>query len=145
MLIRFALPLQHEGSHQAAGIFRGAHLAFDDGRLDDGEAAWLDEEVAWFNQHLPRPHIPISPLAIFWFRESAGPVLARAWLLARLAERAGWPVLVLRTRRPGRVVFEDAFQVAAIPPRDAYRARRRARTRRLSFWERVCGRDGDRV
>jgi hypothetical protein len=38
--------------------------------------------------------------------------------MAALLERCGIPTEMLRTWRPGYVVYEDAYQVVAVPFRD---------------------------
>jgi hypothetical protein len=54
-------------------------------------------------------------VAISWFKDSAVEHVARGHQLAKFLTGHGAPVSLLRTRRPGYVVFQDAFQVAAYP------------------------------
>jgi len=58
--------------------------------------------------------------ALCWFRPEAREVISRAWQMAKLVERAGIPVRVYRKLRPGTVVYEDDFQVAAVPWRSTF-------------------------
>jgi hypothetical protein len=101
------------------GIFRGAYSVFCQGRLDELEAAWLRDEVAWFNHHLPAPR-ELDARAVFWFRPSAREALTRIWALVQIVEVSGVPVQAFRTRRPGIVVYSDPYQIAAVPWRDTF-------------------------
>jgi hypothetical protein len=53
-----------------------------------------------------------------WFKDTAVAHIAKMHRLARILEAHGLPVEELRTERPGYVVYEDAFQVAAEPFRE---------------------------
>ena len=86
------------------------------------ENAWCEEIFAWFNKELkvpPRlsrsgkPHA--TKVALSWFRDSAETHIARMRELAAIVEMHDMPVATLKTVRPGFVVYEDAFQVAAEP------------------------------
>lgn len=92
---------------------------YEEGRLHAGERIWLLDELDWFNHHLPAPR-SVDPRAVFWFRPNAGEPLTRLWVVVRLLEDNGVPVQVYRTRRPGNVVYEDRYQVAAVPWRDTF-------------------------
>jgi hypothetical protein len=119
MFMRFVLPFTHWRSSRATGIFH-VYQMHDEGRFDDGDAAWLWEEMHWFNRYLPAPRVAPDPRAVFWFRRDAGEALTRIWRFVRIAERAGVPVTVYRTRRPGIVVYSDDYQIAAVPWRDTF-------------------------
>jgi hypothetical protein len=120
MFMRFVLPFTNGRSNRATGIFLGVGRLLREGRFDEGEAAWLREEVDWFNRWLPVPRIAPDPRAVFWFRPDAGATLTRIWSFVQLAERNGVPVSVYRTRRPGIVVYSDDYQIAAVPWRDTF-------------------------
>jgi hypothetical protein len=120
MFMRFVLPFTHWRSNRATGIFHGVYQLHGEGRLDEGDAAWLCEEMDWFNRHLPAPRVAPDARAVFWFRGEAGEALTRIWGFVRIAERAGVPVIRYRTRRPGIVVYADDYQIAAVPWRDTF-------------------------
>jgi hypothetical protein len=101
------------------GIFQAAYSVLSAGRLDQLEAAWLRDEIDWFNGHLPAPR-ELDPRALFWFRFSAGDALTRVWALVRIVETSGVRVQAFRTRRPGIVLYSDPYQIAAVPWRDTF-------------------------
>ncbi|MFY7916503.1 MAG: hypothetical protein ACOVPA_17750, partial [Rubrivivax sp.] len=53
-----------------------------------------------------------------WFKDTAAEHIRQMRLLADILERHGIQVDMLRTRRPGYVVYEDDHQVAAEPYSD---------------------------
>lgn len=119
MLIRFSLPFVHAATRRHVGIFRGSHWLCCEGRFGPAEVAWFDDEIHWFNQNLPAPW-EVDPRAVFWFKPDAGEPLSRIWTFVRIVETNGVPVRIYRTRRPGIVVYEDPYQVAALPWRDTF-------------------------
>jgi hypothetical protein len=78
--------------------------------------------------HLPEPERFVHtsskgfyrrrPVAISWFKPGASEFIARAQALGSLSEAHGIPIRRLETAHPGYVVYEDAFQVVALPFRD---------------------------
>ncbi len=126
--MRFILPFTHWRTNRATGIFHGVSQLYDEGRSAEGDAAWLWEEMDWFNRNLKAPQTVTEPRAVFWFHPRAGEALTRIWTFVHLAERNGVPVNVYRTRRPGVVVYSDEHQIAAVPWRDTFAGRASWRT-----------------
>jgi dATP pyrophosphohydrolase len=89
------------------------------GALSAQESALFHEIDGWFDEHLPEPPVYQSPPApggtpISWFKAAAaGEMLRRLEPLLAILERHGAPYDIVRTNRPGRIVYEDEFQVAA--------------------------------
>src|SRR5204862_8175295 len=113
--------VRHRNSHHLTGVFQAAFDLRDRGLLAHGEGDWLKYLSQWFDRHLPvprrfsrsrRPHAFAN--AVCWFRPDADRHLDRVRQLAALLERHGVATHRLRTERPGYVVYEDAFQVAAV-------------------------------
>jgi hypothetical protein len=119
MFIRFTVPFPDDDSGCALGIFQAVFRASEEGRLHSLQAAWLREEMDWFNQNLRAPR-ELSTRAVFWFRAHAGEPVTRIWSFVHVLERVGVPVHVYRTRRPGTIVYQDDYQIAAIPWRDTF-------------------------
>jgi hypothetical protein len=125
VFIRFVVPFRHQDSHRLTGIFHAACYLLDGGRLSADEQKRCDDLLGWFNRHLPFPHRfsrsrrrDACGKAVCWFRDSATRHIRRVRELTAMLERHGTPVEMLRTARPGYVVYEDSFQVAAVPFRD---------------------------
>jgi hypothetical protein len=125
MFVRFVIPCKDEDSHCLIGVFQAAFSLRDRGLLDRDESRRFEALRQWFNLRLPVPHRfrrskgrQAHRPAICWFKADAAEHLGRVRELAALLEQHGIPTRVLRTRRPGYLVFEDKYQVAAVPFRD---------------------------
>lgn len=79
----------------------------------------MEQLYDWFNAELPCPpfssgKFPVD--AVCWFRPSAVRFIQRMWDFANLLREQGQPVRVLKTDKPGRIVYRDEYQVLAVPP-----------------------------
>ncbi|WP_135503844.1 hypothetical protein [Roseovarius aestuariivivens] len=54
-------------------------------------------------------------VGLSWFKPEAETAIAKSFELIALLEEAGYPIEMLRTRKPGFVVYEDAWQIVAEP------------------------------
>jgi len=125
MFVRFVVAERDPDSQQPMGIFQACRDLRDSNHLDASTEVWADQIFAWFGAHLPRPRRlaessrPNAPnRALSWFRSSATDHVLRARELASLLETCGVQVDVLRTARPGYIVYEDEWQVVAMPFND---------------------------
>jgi hypothetical protein len=84
--------------------------------LSRAEYERLREILVWFEEHLPLPdRSKLDPGAIFWFKPSADRLIKRIWDLVELLKDHDCHVEFIKTARPGRVCYEDDYQVAATP------------------------------
>jgi hypothetical protein len=125
MFIRFVVPTRHQDSHCLTGVFQEACRLRYTGRLSDDEQQQCDGILRWFNRHLPVPdkfsrsrRRYACGKAICWFKEGAARYIGRVRELAAMLELHSIPVEMLRTGKPGYIVYEDPYQVAAVPFRD---------------------------
>lgn len=125
MFIRFVVLVRDQDSHRLTGVFHAAYQLRDRGVLDSREDSQCDALLEWFNRNLPIPirftrsrRLKAPSKAICWFKAKAGKFINRVQELVTLLERNGVPTEMLRTQRPGFVVYEDQYQVAAVPFRD---------------------------
>ena len=92
--------------------------------------AWLHSELInefdWFKNYLPSPDEKYFEAwyvrdyhwdSICWFKDSARQMIKRAWVLKALVEQAGLPIAVLHTGNPGRIRYQDKYQIIAHPLR----------------------------
>jgi hypothetical protein len=101
------------------GLFRSIELLEDDSEFPPEARPRLRSLLRWFNANLTVPrHLPQQ--AFCWFRSDAGESLQKIRILAKLYRRVGRSVWMQATRDPGRVVYRDAHQVAAVPHRDRH-------------------------
>lgn len=114
MFIRFVVGHDAEHHRSLTGIITEARLLRDKGRLDDYAKAQLEEAYTWLNANLPVPPFKASNWprdAVTWFKDEAGAPLAKMWEIASLPKEHGIPIRMLRSKRPGTVLYEDAYQV----------------------------------
>lgn len=105
------------------GIFAMANGLRDGGLLSDIDAEWIRRQ----NEHGDRAYTDpttvvdgcydsaINPGARSWFREDAGDLLLMARRYTQLLDAYEIPWVELRSAHPGRIVYEDAVQVVAVP------------------------------
>ena len=93
-----------------------------EGVLLPHEQSEYENIYEWFCKHLnkpaklsraSRPHA--KNVAISWFKDSAIEHIRKMHEIAEILRAHGITVDVIRTDKPGYVVYEDAYQIAAEP------------------------------
>jgi hypothetical protein len=115
--IRFETQRQCAHFKRRLGVFRtaGQVEATD---LPEATAEWLRETLKWFHHNLIIPSgDSVDRRGIFWFRGEARDVIERMWDLVVILHDEGVHVDIRHTKYPGRIVYRDDQQVAAIPDR----------------------------
>jgi hypothetical protein len=122
MFLRFVVPALHRESSRRTGVFQEVYRLMRAGELLPHEEQRAQETLDWFNESLAEPdRFARSPrsgaaaLAISWFKDSATEHVSRMYELASILDAHGIAVEVIRTERPGYVVFEDEHQIVAEP------------------------------
>lgn len=145
MYLRFAIVCPEHPVWPYYGVFQALYDLFHDDAFEPWQLERFDEVKEWFNECLDRPtrfrpqwgRSSPEREAFCWYRPTpaAQPAIDRMWDLAALLEARDIPVRLLRTRNPGSVIYQDAKQVAAVPPRPprVRRQRRRRRRRHRTF------------
>jgi hypothetical protein len=114
MFIRFVVGSEHEDHRWLTGIVTEARLLRDRGELERHQAVWLERTYEWLNDHLPCPPFSSSgwgPEAISWFKDDAGPPIKKMWEIVAFLREHGIPVRLLRSKNPGKILYEDDFQI----------------------------------
>lgn len=121
--VRFVVGAEDENAYWLTGIFIIANGLRRECKFHDYESEWLDEILEWFNENLPVPPFEQkrrsrkwTANAKCWFRNDAGEPLQRIWDLVALLREHDVPVRLVRARTPGKVVYEDKFQIVAETP-----------------------------
>lgn len=122
MFIRFVIEQNDQDSGRRQGLFQAMSALKHAGVLQAYEQAQYDGIYAWFRLHLkvPRSFTRSSKphgkkVALSWFKDGAVEHIAQMHALKQILEAHDIVVAVLQTERPGYVVYEDQFQVAAEP------------------------------
>ena len=125
MFVRFVIADLDEDSGRRQGLFQAAGELREAGLLNVYEEEQLGDLKSWFDEHLEKPRTfsrsrkyHAANVALSWFKATATAHIARMYELARLLEEHGRAVEVLRTERPGYIVYDDPYQVTAEPYRE---------------------------
>jgi len=122
MYIRFVIHRKDEDSRRRQGLFQAMSRLEYEGVLLPYERASYDEIYSWFRKNLKkprrfsrssRPHA--KKVAISWFKDTAKEHIAKMYAITQILEAHGVSIDVIRTERPGYIVYEDTYQVTAEP------------------------------
>ena len=122
MYIRFVVDQIDENTGVERGIIQAMYRLWRSGALSVHEEAWWAEIRSWLNLDLEEPdrlarsrRPGAHAVAISWFKPSASSHIARARDVCTLLAQHDISSRMLATDRPGYIVYEDEFQVAAEP------------------------------
>ena len=128
MYVRFVVDEIDASSGVELGIFQAMYRLWGAGKLLPSEEAWWLDVCDWFNVELEKPEqltrsrrSGAESCAISWFKVSATAHIRRARELVALLAEHDVHSRMLRSDRPGYVVYEDDFQVTAEPFRPEHR------------------------
>jgi hypothetical protein len=114
MYIRFVVGGDDEHHRLLTGLIAEARLLRDRGHLEPYEAERLEIIYEWFNSNLPCPPFSTSNWsrdAVTWFKDSAKDSIKQMRELSLLLQSHGRLVRTLRSENPGKVLYEDEFQI----------------------------------
>jgi hypothetical protein len=121
--IRYESPTPNERGHHT-GVFGLANGLARAGVLSDAEHEFCRINNAWYDETLTYPSAgspegydrAINPLAASWFKASAAVFLKRVQGYLAILRADGVACVERRSDDPGVVIYEDAHQVAVLPP-----------------------------
>jgi len=125
MFLRFVTEKRTTHGNRREGFFQALFAA----RRDPETPGWIIEHLnltlEWFDANLDEPSrfnrgptrngARSTSTGLSWFRAEATEHLEHAFALAAILRELGHPITVLKTDRPGFIVYEDAVQVVAEP------------------------------
>ena len=122
MYIRFVINDIDEASQKRLGIFHAIRYLRDDGKLLPYEEENMNQIMTWFSENLKKPNRLSKSTkrhsankAITWFKDSAIECISKIREIVSILESHGINVEVIKTDKPGYIVYEDDHQVAAEP------------------------------
>jgi hypothetical protein len=128
MYIRFITGEIHDDTSHEVGAFQAAYVLRRKGHLHEYEEARLTELLDWFNANLPKPtrlttskppYYRKQNRAISWFKDSATEHISKLRELVSILSQHEIHTEMIQTDRPGYIVYEDNYQIAAEPFSDA--------------------------
>jgi hypothetical protein len=122
MYIRFVIHQNDSESGRRQGLFQALSDLDHAGVLEPHEIDLYDEVYDWFKANLRKPRSftrsskpHAKKVALSWFKDTATEHVAKMRILAQVLDAHSISVDVIQTDRPGYVVYEDEYQVAAEP------------------------------
>jgi len=122
MYIRFVIDELHPKSNQKLGIFHAIRYMADEDELSDEEFQEADRLMTWFAdnmkspfEHLNKQQSKKSDIFISWFKDSATEHIKKARELCEIVNTKNNSVEFLRTKQPGKIVYEDKHQIFSKP------------------------------
>lgn len=126
MFVRFISRATQDHSHHKTGVFDSFYQLKYDDAFDGYELAQAQEIIDWFNKELEAPTKLSSSknphaleVALSWFKPTAKEHIARMHELKQILESHGVVIDIIKTDRPGKITYEDEFQIAAVPFKDS--------------------------
>jgi hypothetical protein len=116
--LRFATHVRHLDSLCRTGIFAATYRVLEKDDVDRALALRLRAHLDWFGANLASPGLD-EDRAVFLFKSEAIECTRRIWDLVHALREVGVLVQMQVYEKPGRIVYEDALQVAVIPWADA--------------------------
>src|SRR5687767_7036054 len=114
MFIRLVVGGDDESHRHLSGLVSEAKILRRSGVLAQHEEEILQEHYDWLNANLPCPPYSTSswPKTVAaWFRDSAHEPIRRLRAIGSMLEDHGLQVRMLRSKNPGKIYYEDAFQI----------------------------------
>ena len=121
--VRFVVSQVDSESTVRSGVFQAFYALRDTGRLTDEEAVQVKVAMKWLNENLAGPtrfarkrnRSHVATRGISRFKDTAKEHLRQIREVVKVLEAHGIVVEMLRTARPGYVLYEDDHQVVAEP------------------------------
>lgn len=114
MYIRFVVGADGDDHRILTGIITEARFLRDKNELSVYEMERLQETYDWFNSNIPVPPFSSSGWsrnAVSWFKDTATEAIYKVRDLAVLLESNDRIVRMLRSDNPGKILYEDDFQI----------------------------------
>jgi hypothetical protein len=122
MFLRFVTERRTDHGSRREGFFQAAAVARRDAETPGYLHDRIAELLAWFGDNLKEPDRgPLrtgrraTTTGLSWFRPEASEHIEKAFELCGILQELGYPITVLKTTRPGFIVYEDAIQIVAEP------------------------------
>lgn len=114
--VRFQSQQPCLGTASKLGVFQIAFEVRNSPEINAYDASEIMRHINWLKQNLHSPDLDDQDYrAIFWFKDSAREPMRHIWAIKPYLEAYGHWIEVIKTWTPGKIVYEDSWQVAAKP------------------------------
>lgn len=118
MFKRFVVGHINKQSGVNQGILGVAYRISREKQAEGTCIADLDTHLEWLMSSFPIPDVfdnPESLKGVCWFKDTAVEIIAHVVAIIPYVEKCGFIVTELTSDVPGLVIYEDDFQIVAIP------------------------------
>lgn len=126
MYVRFSVTEKDKVSGIGMGILTAMGRLRMKDVLHSQEIELYESTLKWFAKNLTVPMVLAGgnhlsrPGAVSWFKDSATEHIGKMRQLTQILEFHDVAVTQSATTRPGRIEYEDQYQIAAVPFRDTF-------------------------
>lgn len=116
MYLRFVVGIDNESAHRQDGLFTEINRLKNDDLLMDYQNKLVEDTFKCFNDNLPVPPYKrkkMSKEAVAWFKDSTTEYIDRMLDLVAILRENNIHVRILKTEKPGMIIYEDEHQVVA--------------------------------
>ncbi|GAB4405005.1 MAG: hypothetical protein OHK0053_30740 [Microscillaceae bacterium] len=119
MFVKY-LVLYEEAQDKESGFLNTARQLCEEGIMEEAQHESLLAHLSWLEHHLPRrPEFAQDQNAIdnpmTWLKAEAEAHCAHMEAIRQILEQNDVLVELLEVEKPGKIIYEDSFQVVAIP------------------------------
>lgn len=118
MFKRFVVGHINKQSGVNQGILGVAYRISRERQAEGTSIVDLDTHLEWLMSSFPIPDVfdnPESVKGVCWFKDTAVEIIAHVVAIIPYVEQSGFIVTELTSDLPGLVIYEDDFQIVAIP------------------------------
>jgi hypothetical protein len=123
MYLRFETTEVDTRTGKNVGLFTLAYSLLREEKLSADEALIVEELLKWFKSNLPVPtkftkkknsnHNTNTP-GISWLKSEEKEMVSKFWELKNILDEAGHHIEFIKVEYPGKIIYEDQFQVVAV-------------------------------
>ncbi len=122
MFIRFVIHNNDPESGRSQGLFQAISDLEHAGSLSHYQQTQYDLVYEWFRHNLKKPRElsrskkpHTKNVALSWFKDTATEHIAKIREICSILNEHDIETKMIRSEKPGYIVYEDSFQVAAEP------------------------------
>lgn len=120
--IRFTTFIPDPESGRYLGLFQLLGIMEEEGVMSDYEIVWMKNAIEWFDNNLKEPNTfsrsrkkHAKQVGLSWYKSTANEHINKMYELVEILRNHNIQVNILKTNKPGYVVFEDEYQTVAEP------------------------------
>lgn len=122
MYIRFITRFINEYNETETGIFQALKFIRDHSTTRDEDVRILKDLKDWFDANLEAPdkfsnasNKNPAAISLSWFKDSSKEHIKKIYEIGDILYKYSIVIEVITTRSPGYIVYEDNYQVSAVP------------------------------